>query len=128
MTSHRQQEAGLLSLGCERRGQTQAKKARVGDIPTGPAGSRLLRLIQGGGRSVLEVTSIIVMVSVRSLTPPRGSLDTCRGQSSKVKEISKDGISEQVRSHRVMFFVARKGGPEAGDTACLRDAKYSECP
>lgn len=77
---------------------------------------------------MLEVKSIIVMVSVRSLTPPRQSLDTYRGQSSKVKENNKDRICEQVKSHRVKFFVARKEGGEAGDIACLSGAKCAECP
>lgn len=41
---------------------------------------------------MLEVMSIIVMVSVRCLMPPRESLGTCRVQSSTVKEIGKDRI------------------------------------
>ena len=77
---------------------------------------------------MLEITSGIVMLSVRSLTPPRQSLDTCGGQSSKVKEISKDRLSEQVKSPTVRFFVARKEGGEAANIACLSGAKCAECP
>ena len=116
------QIAGLLSSDCKRQGQTQGKKSRVGDIPTGPTGWCLFRLIRGGGRSVFEITAPVVMVSVRSLTPPRQSLDTCGEQSSKVKEISKDRISEQVKSPRVRCSVARKEGGEAGNIACRRSA------
>lgn len=73
VTFHKWQEAGLLSFDCKCQGQKQEKKSKVGDIPIGQAGSRLFRLIGGGGRSVLEVISIIRMVSVRSLTPPHNS-------------------------------------------------------
>lgn len=76
---------------------------------------------------MLEVVTIIVMVT-RSLTLPRESLDTCRGQSCKVKEISKDRISEQVKSHRVIFVARREGGGEAENTARLSGAKCAECP
>jgi hypothetical protein len=92
-TSHKEQKAVLLSSGCKCQGQKQETKSRVIDIPTGPAGWCLFRLIQGGRRSVLEVTSIIMMVSIRSLTPSRQSLDTYKGQNSKVTEVSNDRIS-----------------------------------
>ena len=121
------QIAGLLSSDCKRQGQMQGEKFRVGDIPTGPAGWCLFRLIRGGGRSVFEIAARAVMFRVRSLTPPRQSLDTCGGQSSKVKVISQDRISEQVKSPRVRFFVARKEGGEAGNIACGRNASV-ECP
>lgn len=54
---------------------------------------------------MLEVMSIIAVVSVRSLMPATESLGTCRVQSSKGKEISKNRICEQVKSLRVLFFV-----------------------
>ena len=108
MTSHKKQEAGLLSLDCRRQGQKQEKKSRVNDIPTGPAALCLFRLIWGGRRSVLQVIFIVVMVSVRSLTPSKQSLDTRGRQSSTVEEIRKDRLSEQVKSLRVIFFVVRK--------------------
>lgn len=77
---------------------------------------------------MLEITPRIVMLSVRSLTPPRQSLDTCGGQSAEVKEVSKGRISEQVKSPRVRFFVARKEGGEAANIACLGGAKCAQCP
>lgn len=125
VTSHTWQHVGLLSSGCKCQGQKQEKKSRVGDIPTGPAGLCLFRLMEGGRRSVLEVISIIMIVSVRSLMPPRQSLDTFRGRSSKVKGISKDRISERAKSHRVICFVAREGGGKVGAVDCLSGA---QCP
>lgn len=126
VTSHTWQHIGLLSSGCKCQGQKQEEKSGLGDIPTGSAGLCLFWLMEGGGRSVLEVISIIVIVSVRSLMPPRQSLDTFRGHSSKVKGISKDRISERAESHRVIFFVARKEGGKVGAVDCLSGAQCAE--
>lgn len=115
------------SSGCSCPGQKQEKKSRVSDIPTGPAGRCLFRLIQGGRRSVLEVTSIIVIVSIRSLTPPRQSLDTCRGHSSKVMKVSNDRVSaSEVAQGQILC--GNEGRRRAGEVAFLSGAKCSECP
>lgn len=64
---------------------------------------------------MLEVMSIIMMVSVRSLMPPRQFQGTSRVQSSEVKEVSKHRICEQIPQGPVLG--ARQGGGEAGHTA-----------
>lgn len=75
---------------------------------------------------MLEVMSIIMMVSVRSPMPPREFLGTCRVQSSQRKEISKDSIWKQVKSLRVPLFV--QGRETERREHCLSHARRTKRP
>lgn len=87
-----------------------------------------------------EVTSIIVIVSFRSPTPCRQSLDTCRALNSKVSKVSDDRILASPvpwghilcgnEGSRLAVGVGGEGGSIVGTRAIayLSGAKGSGCP
>lgn len=107
-------EAGLLSSHCKSQGQKQEQQSRVSDIPTGPVGWCLCRPLRRGRRSALEVISVTVMVSVRSL--PHQTVPVLLQRPGLQGQGNQRGQNLQhVRSPRAICFEARKEGGEAGN-------------
>lgn len=75
---------------------------------------------------MLEVISIIMLVSVRSLHHPNSPWTPAGDRAPRLR-ICKDRIYEQVKSHQGKIWGARRGGGEAGNIAWLSGAKCAEC-